>query len=561
MSIVAEQTRREGNTLIFRTIPAVGVLALTAFTDDATSSDLSASFVKRFRYSSNGVQYTEWLSLTPENILGVELDPNGVFVAEVAYEMIQPAGADYLEVTEATFTTTNQAIDDSLEVYFNNSLFKKYFNSSDPDVLNWYINVLEKLYGTGLLANYISRENTEDFLSFFGSVAKFFAFYVKLARVFGSFYNNRLLIEDFLSQRSLQIAPTDTLEDLQFLMETYYSQMGRRGTATILDKKSDGATVNGEFLRTIHYQDIDEFLFCLYRKPNFGWNLGNSSPLHRGLKINSNLNKAPWSVGELSMANVGPYLTTGATLVDGEVVVGTSGGSIEVTLADAVKVDPSLDYQFSFKIKLAATKTLTFNLAGYDVDDVLVTNISRASGNATNNFLLNAKLSRTDKYIEVRCYLYNKDRGVFAGDSTNLRQGRNIIAAETLSKVIFSVVTNGAANIKDFQIVPMMTSYSRGYLQVNNFISAWIKNRNNKKSLKELRDFISRNLLPYNTQLSLINIGDVSYTQTEVETDSTYWVGAGEYCRKVIWIGDDPSCEVQSTIWVPDEDTAICEQE
>lgn len=560
MSVIATQTRREGNTLIFRTTPVVGVLALTGFTDDATSTDLSATFVKKFRYSSNGIIYSEWLPLDSENIAAVQLDIKGVFIAEISYELVQPTGADYLNVSEASFSTSNQVIDTSLEGYFNNSLFKKYFNSSDPDVLNWYINVLEKLYDKGLLANYIDRGNIDDFISFFGSVAKFFAFYVKLARVFGSFYNNRLLIEDFLSQRSLQIAPGDTLEDLQFLMETYYSQMGRRGTSTILDKKSEGATVNGELLRTIHYQDNDEFLFCFYQKKNFGWNLGNSSPLYRGLKVNSNLNKVPWSVGELSMENIGPYLIQ-AALVDGEVVMGSEGGSIEVGLSDAIVVDPNLDYQFSFKIKLAATKTVTFNLAGYDIDNNVVSNISRASGNVTNNFLLNAKLSRSDKYVEVRCYLYNKNRGQFVGDTTNLKQGRNIIANSNLAKIIFSVVTSGAANIKEFQIIPMMTSYSRGYLQVNNFISSWIKNRNNKKSLRELKDFISRNLLPYNTQLQLTNIGDTLYTDSEVEIDSTYWVGAGEYCRKVVWIGDDPSCEIQSTIWIPDEGTAICEQD
>lgn len=560
MSITASQVRREGTTLIFRTIPAVGVLALTAFTDDATSTDVSATFTKKFRYSSNGVLYSNWLPLTPENIVAIQLDAKGVFVAEIGYEFNQPAGADYLSVTDASFSTVDLTVDDALNVYFSNSLFQKYFQSSDPDVLNWYINVLEKLYDKGLLANYVSRDNTEDFFSFFGSVAKFFAFYVKLARVFSKFYDQRSLIEDFLDQRSLAISPNDTLEDLQFLMETYYSQMSRRGTHTILDKKVDGAPVNGELLRTVHYQNEDELVFLPYKKERFGWNLGNSSPLYRSLKINESLNKIPWSLGELTMNGCAPYLT-GGSVVSGEVVMSAGGGQINVTSADGIVVDPNLDYQLSFKIKLPADKVVTFNLAGYDVEGTVVTNISRATGNPTNNFFTGAKMSRADKYIEVRCYLYNRSRGLFVGDTTNIRQGRNIIANANLAKIVFSIVTDGAAHIKDLQISPMMTSYSRGFLQVNNFISLWIKNRNDKKSLKELRDFISRFLLPYNTQLQLTNIGDTLYTESEDEIDSSYWVGAGEYCRKVVWIGDDPACEIQSTIWIPDEDTAICEQD
>lgn len=566
MNIVASKVRQEGNTLIFKTTPAVGVLALTAFTDDATSTDVSATFIKRFRYTSNGVIYSEWIDLTLDNIATVQLnEKGGVFVAEIGYFLSQPTGADYLSVTEASFTAVEGVVDESVNFYFNNSLFKKYFNTSDPDVLNWYINVLEKLYDVGMVPNYIKRVDrngsVDDYLSLFGSVAKFFAFYVKLARVFGSFYNNQLLITDFLSQRGLQISPEDTLDDLQYMMQTYYYQMSDRGSVGIADSKANGAIVDGELLRTIHYKPFDEFLFCLYPKQNFGWNLRNSSPLHRGVSINDILNKAPWSKGAVSMESVTPFLIGGATNTSSTVEVDNTGGGIDVTLADAILVDPSMDYQFSFKLKLADAATVTFNIAGYDVNNNTVTNYSRATGNPTNNFFLNANMSRSDKYIEVRCYLYNKNRGQFTGDTTNIRQGRNIIANANLAKVVLQVVTSGVASIKDFKIMPMNTIYSRGFVQVNNFISIWLKNHNSKFSLKELRDFISTYLIPYNTHLKITNIGDVTYTDPEVEVDSTYWVGVGEYCRKVVWIGEDPSCEIQSTIWIPDESTAICEQE
>jgi hypothetical protein len=566
MNIEASQVRQEGNSLIFRTVPVVGILALTSFTDDSASSDMAAAFVKKFRYTTNGVTYSNWFDLTAPNMLQIQVDPEGIFVAEISYFKNEPAGANYLTVTEAHFGANQATVDESLNFYFNNSLFKKYFNSTDPDVLNWYINVLEKLYEKGLVANFIERKDingsVEDFLSFFGTVARFFAFYVKLARVFGSFYTNQMLIEEFLTERGLMVSPEDTLQDLQYMMETYYNQMGQRGTRNILNKKADGSDVDGELLRLIHFKSIDEFLFCLYKKENFGWNVHNSSPLYKGLSVNQNLNKIPWSKGYVSAIGADNFLTGGATINTGSntIEVNSSGGGIQVLLADAVQIDPSIDYEFSFKIKLSASHTFTFNLAGYNSSNVLVTNTSRASGNATNNFFLNAKMSRTDKYIEVRCFLYNKNRGLFAGDTTNIRQGRNILANQNLNKVVFSILTNGVASMKDFLITPMRTVYSRGFLQVNNFISSWVKNRNSDFSLSELRSFIATYLIPYDSHIELTNIGDNLYTDPQTDTDTTYWVGAGEYCRKVTWIGEDPSCEIQSTVWVPDEDTAICEQ-
>lgn len=563
-NIVASYNRQQGNSIILKTNPIVGILALTSFVDDSTSTDVNANFIKTFRYTTNGVIYSDWLLLTVENILAITLTSDNVFVAELSYFQNQPSGSNDLSVTEAIIGATNA--DGSLnDFYFSNSIFSKYFDSNDLDVLNWYINVLEKLYEKGLIANYISREDingsSDDYLAFWGAVAKFCAFYVKYARVFATFYNYPDLIQDFLEQRGLNISPQDSLEDMQRMLVTYYFQMSKRGTNRIIISKLDGADVDGEFLRLIFHQNIDEFLFCLFLPENFGWNLGNSSPLHKGLRKNYNLNKAPWSLRQLTMLGVDQFVTGSTTNDNTILTIGDDGGGIDVLSTTPVLVSPDMDYQISFFIQLGEDQTMTFDISGYDKNGNSVNLLSRVTGEPIDNFFSSAVMSRSDKFIQVKCYLYNNQRGTFSDDTTSVRQGQNLIADINLNKIAFSLTTSGAAQIKSFQITPMQTDYSRGFLQSKNFISTWLFNRNNHYSIKELQAYVSKYLIPYDTHIKITNIGDYLYTVTQESPDTFYWVGAGAYCRKVIWIGTDPSCEIQLTKWIPDETTSYCQQQ
>lgn len=566
MVVQAKVYRQEGNSIILKTTPVVGVVSLISFSDNATSTDSNAQFVKTFRYTLDGINYSDWQPLDLNHLLNIPINGSKVFIAELSYFQNQAPGSNALQVSSATLNI-NQATPEVL-FYFNNSVFNKYFNNNDVDVLTWYVNVLEKLYNKGLLANYISRvdsnNNDEDFIAFWGSIAKFFAYYVKLARVFGSFYTNKDLLEDFLSQRGLLVSSNDTLDDLNFILETFYYQMAHRGTYKIVDKKENGAIVNGELLRAFDYQQGDEFSFCNYKRHQFGWTLDKSSPLYRGMRNHTELNKLPWSPNSIDLSNVGSYLVANTTheLLDNNCTLHITGNGGISGVGHPIPVDHRLDYQISFLIKADSTQQLTLNIAGLDSGGNQINNTSRQSGAATNNFFVNAVLSRTDKYIQVRCYLYNSARGNFVNDTTSIKQGHNIIANSTLSSIVLQLLTTGTGStyIKDFKMIPLRTVYSRGFLEVSNFISIWGVNRNGTFSLRTLKDYIQRYLVSYKNLVKIENIGDVIYNDVEEVIDQTYWAGAGEYCRKVTWQGIDPACEIKSTMWIPDESTAICEQ-
>lgn len=559
-NISIDNRRIESRSIYLKSNPIVGLLALTGFVDDSNDPIGARVFQKTFRYTTNGVTYSEWLPLTLQAITSIQVDPTDVFILQISYLKDEPTGDSLLDVTEATLAVNQSLPDDP--VYFKNSLFAKHFGFNNTEVLNWYVNVLEKMYEKGLIPSYIER-NVTDYLAVWGSVCRFFAFYVQYARTFATFYNKRDLIEDFIQQRGLNISPEDTLLDCQFILETFHHQYAKRGTVGILDDKEQGTSVSGELRRLIHKKVFDEFIFCLYEPHHFGWNLRNSSPLYRGLRNVPNINKVQWSFGELSMSQCLPFVTSGvASLVveEGKDVLRLTNGTLISSESDKTFFDPKLDYEISFRIKIESSTTFVLTAFAWDKANDLISFKSRKDDADTTTIISNGKLNRIGEWIEVRAYVYNENRPVFNSDATNIKQGNNLKSPVDLQTAQFALSIDGTAEIKDFKIAPIMTEYSRGFVQVQNFISLWLKNRNLTYSKRELEDYIKKYLVPYNSHLKLTNIGDYLYQVGEEAPDTTFWIGAGEYCQKVAWIGIDPTCEIEELIWVPDEDTSYCEQ-
>lgn len=559
-TFTAINKKQEGRSIYIKSNPVVGLLALTSLVDDNNGPQGPADFIKTFRYSINGVQYSNWIPLTTPNVIAITPNPTKPFIIEVAYFKNEAVGVSVLDVNNVTITADDQF--DQETPFFDNSLFKKYFNANSTEVLNWYVNVLEKLWEKGLIPNYLVRDasDPDDFLALWSAVTRFFAYYVSYARTFSTFYNNYDLLTDFLQQRGLNVSPENSLPELQWMLQTFYYQMSIRGTNNIIKEGGDEGT--GELKRLIHYKKLlDEFLWVLYKPENFGWCLGHSSPLYKGLRVNDSLNKASWSPGYTTMEGSSSYTSGGSiseVIDEGNLVLSFSAGILSAT---GIKMDPNVDYELSFQVKMPSTTKMNFSITGHDEFGNLINLISRKTGSTTGAFLTDAVISRdNDKYVTVRCYLYNQDRPQFVSDSTNIRQGQNIISISTLSDILFRLSFDGSAKVFDFKILPVQTDYSRGLIQVKNFISTWLINRNKVYSTKELEDYISRYLIPYNAHIRITNIGDYLYIAPEEPIDSTFWVGAGEYCQKLVWVGIDPSCEVSNLIWVPEEETAFCEQ-
>ena len=285
-TIVNIRKKQDVDVVTIKSNPVVGVIALTAFAENLVAG--TGSFVdKTFRYSINGgIDWTAEQTFILGNITALSFNSTDVVVFELFYK--KNSTASTIDVTSVDFTATDSPTGYD-ETYFTNSIFFEFFNSSSLDVLNWYVSVLDKLYQKGLLPAYFERKDTldsnEDFIAFWGAIAKFAGFYVVYVRQFRDFYTVDKLAREYLEQRGLKYSMLNTITELQYLIFHFYKQVANRGTIKIVDDtwvQGSLLTVDGELLRLIDYvhgdvldvyAEVDEFLFQLEGLEDFGWNL------------------------------------------------------------------------------------------------------------------------------------------------------------------------------------------------------------------------------------------------------------------------------------------------
>lgn len=563
-TINATDIRQEGNVIYIKSDPAIGVLTLTSFVDDVSGETPPNHFNKSFRYTFNGVTWSDWQPLSTPTITAIPVQQKDTLIIELAYEKV-PFDSTTLAVSEATITGNITVPEDG--EYFKGSIFSEFFGSNDVRVLKWYVAVLEKLYERGLIPPFINRQNEQglpdDFVDFWKSIAKFFGYLVVYARTYQTFDQTESLLAEYLEEHGMKTSINNTLDELQDLMQHFYHHVAERGTLHIIDEVENGATIDGEILRLIYFdKDNDEFLFNLYKPEHFGWNMGNSSPLHKGLYLNDNVNKS-YETG-IDVVDITKYPTTGTVskVTDGVHTVLHINGAGGISASGAlkyIKVDPRLDYEISFLIKDSDnTGNLDFGISAYDASFNLVDLKSDADGTTLNYFLQDGSIMRDDKYFLVRGFIYNKGKDMNADSILEMNQGVNLTFTDNVKWIIPEIkITSGTANIYAIRILPMQTEYSRGFIQVANFISCWLINNNNNYTIDQAHDYIVKYLINYNDHLKLTNIGEFSYNGKSTN-DGFYWLPYGEYCEMTTWVATDPSCEIKYR-WVADPDTAYCE--
>ncbi|NIG54748.1 hypothetical protein [Chitinophaga sp. Cy-1792] len=563
MAIQAAIFREEGNSIILTCSPAVAVLGISSFADATTGEDGNNYFEKFFRYSTNGVDYTEWQALTIDNLTVLQFSGEDVVYFEMKYDRKLSDLNANIQVTGALLEVAGTAPLPQTPV-FDNSIFSRYFGAYDPEVISWYVNVLQKLYAKGIIPNYMDRENevngNEDFIAFWESVAHFVSYMVIYARKFQHFYETDFLLSDFISQRGLAVSDGNTLPEMTDLMEHFYHQIAYRGTKHIYDKKELGAAIDGELLRLINYRQEDELLFNLYKPEHFGWNLGNASPLYKGLYLNDNINKnyeTHFDVKDLSKYPVYGDVTA-AVEEEKSVMKITDGGLKSTDPAFRIKVDPRLDYEFSFLVKLDAGSRISVGIHSYDKDGNVLNARSYKDGTDNNYFFESVKLVRNDKYLQVRLFLYNRNRTTFAHDTTEIKQGNDLIFHYDTTYVIPVIEISGTGSLWGMRMLPMQTNYSRGLVQVNNFISIWMRNRNHSFAINQVTSYIRHYLIPYNSWMALTDVGDAGYNEIEEVPETFYWEPEAPYCETTAWRPINPGCEQRDTYWIGEVATGYC---
>src|ERR1035438_7962466 len=103
--IIKNQSSEIGDVLFIKTdTPLIGLIALYSFVDETVGEYTDRSFKKTFRYSVDGINYTQYVDLTNDNIAGVQVQANDTFYAQYRYERI---GLDSTGVLEFDSVTLN----------------------------------------------------------------------------------------------------------------------------------------------------------------------------------------------------------------------------------------------------------------------------------------------------------------------------------------------------------------------------------------------------------------------------------------------------------------------
>lgn len=548
--LILQDARIEGNSILFSTYPITGLIGLVSFVDVTQGEDEDRRFDKFFRYSTDGVNYSEWITLSLSNLQALTFTEFQIISFELQYVKKQPLGENDLRIQDIEIQYNYQDNLNKGEI-FNKTVFKRFFENDDVRVLNWYINVLNKLYERGLIASYIDRSNHNnssiDYLQLWGSVAKFFAYYVVYARQYENFHQSESLLFEFLEQRGIKISNLSSIEEMNYIMSNFYKEIAKRGTIQIIENKEDGSLIDGELLRLLCYDASEDELVFNPRLPHHvGWNLSNSSPLYRGLLVHENVNKA----AKNSLMEVEIVEDEGKSVYYG------SG----FKFAKRFKVDSKQDYLFSFLIKTIGE--LTVSLKAFDKNNSPLETYSYNDGEIRSTFFVDAKLLREDKYLPVSLNILNSQKALDNENATSINQGNDLKLDPKTTWIDIEVSTTSESYFDNIKLLLSKTPYSSGFMQTNNVIDFFGTNKNHRLSFKDIYHYIVKYLIPYNSNLLATDLSDVRNIDQKIQEPKrkTKWIGGKSYCEQNGWRPISPACETIDVSWIGDEETAYCKK-
>lgn len=442
--IIKNRATEIGDILYIQTdAPLIGLIALTSFVDDTEGEYMDRSFKKTFRYSVDGVTWTQFVPLTISNIAGVEINAVNTFYAEYRYERIGNDPTNDLLFNSVTLE--GKFKQPEITTVYANTNFNNYFPLNNICSIGWSVNVLEKLYKKGIVPNYIERnlsgsgEEDKDYIDFWRTVTHFFALFVCLARQFQYFYNNSQLLLEYVRQRSLFVCSDTSHMDLLYLSGYYFDEVRQRGTRQVFLKKSDSKPVDGEYLRLICYNIKDEFVYNLNKNEHIGWNIGNSSPCYKGLEGRLNMNKYYVdfvedieNISQLSITTDSlPYISlyeesnsnsnsnSNSSQIKEAIIihpsltpVGLGGESIGLIESDKrIVINPNLDYEITFFVKSNITndQSISFGVDSFDKSGNVISLFNNKDQTSSNLFFSQIALNKNDKYYFVRGVIFRKN--------------------------------------------------------------------------------------------------------------------------------------------------------
>ncbi len=510
------------------TPPVSGLSRLLGVHDHTTGEGQLRYFYKEFRYSLDGIQYTDWQELTEESVLGVEVSPHDLFVAHFRYTRSGTSSSGSLTFNgvalEGLFTPPCHG------GHYSRSVFADYFDCTDRELLGWALNVMGKLYSRGIVPESIQRgdgsSDDTDYISFWKSMSLFFAMPVRLAREFSRFSDHPFLLSSFLRDRGLYLCGEEPLPVLKKLSGGFHGEMRKRGTALIAEEE-EGEPL-GELKRLLCKAPLDYFQMVRHEPRFTSFAPGHTGLFSRGTEGNPGLDIG-WGKGQ-GFVNMDdwPIVQQDRAHIDGDELVFSvrkdDFPAIMAIYADDVDrykilIDPKLNYAFSFKISIKGWPgwlNFYMGVKVYDRDGNRLEMLDLRNGKYKYNDEFN-----NEGYMEARVgNTYYRFSGVVFNDAAPTDPSSALGAGEgshlkfppgakyIIPFVFFDVFHGGTFMMKDFTVRPASLPYSVVGLGGGGHTTFLMQNRNGTVSDVGVRSALRRELSPAGTGLGTVFLSD-----------------------------------------------------
>lgn len=254
-------------------IPPSGLLAIVR--------EIDSQGIYRFSVDG-GKTYTDWKVFNSSAVKEIGgLTDSFDLVFDYVY-------GSFPNMPEFNVFASNSLASENRNVQYDKSIFKLFFDNDDERVLLWSMNVLEKLFSSGIVPLYIKRDNQDDYNSFFLAITQFFAYIVIYSRQFRKLEDSDLLIKEFIEGWGIVYENINSLTERQYLFNNWKNEFYKRGTSQII---SSGEVIESELKRLVGYKSPNEFIFAILAPQDVGWCLGWSSPTWTGTETVNALSK------------------------------------------------------------------------------------------------------------------------------------------------------------------------------------------------------------------------------------------------------------------------------
>jgi len=516
--------------IVIQLDPVYSVLSFNFFTDTVTGENPPLKELqKEFRYSRNGgATWSVWQTLTDPALVTLDTsDTLSPWSIEVRYTRIGTDGTGiiswdwfYLDITVDTTAVTTFCP----AIFSSQNLFCD-LDTTNATLLQLCSNLLDKLIKYGVIPKYISDESGErtvDYIHYWKTICCWFSLHFIFAKQFAEIYTSKDLLYEFLLQRGVFLCDRADLATLQGLANEYYSNMWRRGTLNAIT----------EIKRIICSGVDDEFIFAVVPKFQGGWVLNNASPLYRGCAGIQTLQEMV-ETKSLSVEAKTNYHLINSAGISIAADVDNDGNSINVFHISGVTadtgieqtgsdesltyvVDTRLPYDISFYVKQEVLGAiLTFGAKCYDSSgaEILQPFEDIVTGVQTNYFFQTADvIDRIDKYIQIRGTVHKGGEPLKSladgtlkfgyGKNVRFRTGLGIVRMYPIIKIENGLSVPGNST-KLYGIRSHLSSneFALGFIGLSNMILGYYKNQSGDLSDVEVKDRISRYMIPANAIL------------------------------------------------------------